>query len=190
MVIVLAVDVDQMFGNLPEHGKRDGVAVEGYGAAAGGVQLAGQKNFTGVGGDTDIGCFLDFLQRVVAFDFKDPADAPLVCPRAKHLRRIAQAKKHFNRPNDKAFAGAGRACKAVQTRSKLDACIGDDGEIGDVQFAEHLDGESVVRCQLSVVGCRLSVVGCRLSGRKTSASDVSQLPLLATDNGPLTTDIY
>lgn len=55
MVVVLAMDIDEEFGDGFEHGEGDGVAVDGDGGAAGGVDAAGDEELAGVVGEVDIG---------------------------------------------------------------------------------------------------------------------------------------
>ena len=137
LVVVLAVHVDQVLADGAEHGQRDGRAVQRDAAAARGVELAGEQDFAAVGGDVDVGGGGDALLGGLVADFEDAADFAFVGAGSEHLGGAAQAEQHFDGADHQALAGAGRPGETVQARAQLNAGVGDDGQVVDVQFAKH-----------------------------------------------------
>src|SRR6185369_12022952 len=106
-------------------------------AAPAGVEPAGQEQLAAVGDHVNIRELADALQQLRVAHLEDAAHAPLVSTGPEHFGGAAQAEQHLDRADHQALARAGRAGETVQPRPQLDPNVGDHGEVGNVQFAEH-----------------------------------------------------
>jgi hypothetical protein len=141
LVIVLPVDIDQVLGDVAEHGDRDRVSVEADAGATRCVEPPRQQDLATVriGVRVGVGDGGDPLQDAGLAHLKDTADATFIRAGAKHLGGTAQAQQDFQGADDQRLSRPGGAGEAVECRMQLDASVRYHGQVGDVQFPQHPD---------------------------------------------------
>ncbi len=140
--VVLAVDVDEDFADVFEHGAGDGVAVDGGGgaAAAGGFEEAAGDDEFGFLFEGEVGGEGDFLAEVFGGEVEDAGDAAFLGAFAEHVGGRAETEENFQGPDDEGFAGTGLAGEAVEAGVEFDSDVLNDGEVLDMEFAKQGGG--------------------------------------------------
>ena len=94
-MIVLAVNVDQMLGDLFEHRQRDGMAIKRDGASSAGEEPAGQQQFTPRSPTGVRRSAFDLFGKLGIVQMKQAGDAAFLRACADHLRAAARTEQHF-----------------------------------------------------------------------------------------------
>ena len=140
-VLVLRVDVDEVFGELAEHGEGGGGVVDEGAAFAGGGDLAADDQGGVVG--FDLGGFEQGPDGQTG-GVEGAFDDALAVGVPQHFGVGTVALEQTEGAEDDALAGAGFAGDDGETRAEVEVEAVDEGVVADVKVGEHGDGVGAV----------------------------------------------
>ena len=153
-VLVLRVDVDDVLGELTEHGEGGGGVVDEGAAFAGGGDLAADDQGGVVG--FDLGGFEQGPDGQTG-GVEGAFDDALAVGVPQHFGVGTVALEQTEGAEDDALTGAGFAGDDGETRAEVEVEAVDEGVVADVKVGEHGDGVGAVeragRCAICRRGC-------------------------------------
>ena len=135
LLVVLAVDIGQVDGQILEQRGGGGTIADKSTRLAAGLDFAFDEQFAVL--DFDSGVFEQFGQRRRFGDFEDSRDAGARGAGADHFRRRAAAQQQAQGVDHDGFAAAGLAGEQVQAGVKAHTGLFDDRVIFNRELDQH-----------------------------------------------------
>ena len=134
-LVALAMDAQEIGGEVGEQPQRGRLIVDEDAVAAAAADLPAHQHLGALRLQPRL---LQHRPPAVPLGLEDPGDRQRLGPGAHHLGAGPRPREQRERIDDDRLAGPGLARKHVEPRPELDGGFGQDGQVADVDLAQHV----------------------------------------------------